>query len=73
MKVRFGFVSNSSSSSFIVCGFNEDDSCEVYNILENKLKEEDPLTIGYIVRENHEMSDIGKTYIEEILKYKEPD
>ena len=42
MKVRFGFVSNSSSSSFIVCGFNEDDSCEVYNILENKLKEEDP-------------------------------
>ena len=38
-----------------------------------KLKEEDPLTIGYIVRENHEMSDIGKTYIEEILKYKEPD
>lgn len=38
-----------------------------------KLKEEDPLTIGYIVRENHEMSDIGKTYIEEILKYKESD
>ena len=42
MKIRKGFVSNSSSSSFIVCGFNEDDSCEVYNILEKKLKEEDP-------------------------------
>ena len=36
-----------------------------------KLKEEDPLTIGYIVRSNHEISDIGKTYIEELLKYKE--
>lgn len=37
-----------------------------------KLKEEDPLTIGYIVRTNHTMSDIGNTYIEEILKYLEP-
>ena len=36
-----------------------------------KLKEEDPLTIGYIVRSNHEVSDIGKTYIEELIKYKE--
>ena len=42
MKVRSGFVSNSSSSSFIVCGFSEEDSCEVYDILEKKLKEEDP-------------------------------
>lgn len=37
-----------------------------------KLKEEDPLTIGYIVRTNHELSDIGNTYIEELLKYVEP-
>lgn len=37
-----------------------------------KLKEEDPLTIGYIVRSNHEISDIGKTYIDELLKYLEP-
>ncbi|MDO5154893.1 MAG: LysR family transcriptional regulator [Eubacteriales bacterium] len=36
-----------------------------------KLKEEDPLTIGYLVRENHAISDIGTTYIEELLKYKE--
>ena len=42
MKVRNGFVSNSSSSSFIVYGFSEDDSCEAYNIIEKKLKEEDP-------------------------------
>lgn len=37
-----------------------------------KLKEEDPLTIGYIVRSNHELSDIGNTYIDELLKYLEP-
>lgn len=37
-----------------------------------KLKEEDPLTIGYIVRSNRTMSDIGTTYIEELLKYVEP-
>jgi len=36
-----------------------------------KLKEEDPLTIGYIVRENHTLSDIGEKYIEELNKYKE--
>lgn len=36
-----------------------------------KLKEEDPLTIGYIVRTNHTISDIGSVYIEELLKYKE--
>lgn len=37
-----------------------------------KLKEEDPLTIGYIVRSNHEISDIGSTYIKELSKYIEP-
>ena len=36
-----------------------------------KLKEEDPLTIGYIIRKNHKISDIGKVYIEELQKYKE--
>ncbi len=36
-----------------------------------KLEEEDPLTIGYIIRDNHNLSDIGKSYIEELLKYKE--
>lgn len=41
------------------------------DIVAIKLKEEDPLTIGYIIRENHNMTDIGKTYIEELLKYKE--
>ena len=36
-----------------------------------KLKEEDPLTIGYIVRSNHKLSEIGQRYIDELLKYKE--
>ena len=34
-----------------------------------KLKEEDPLTIGYIVRSNHKLSEIGERYVEELLKY----
>jgi hypothetical protein len=36
-----------------------------------KLKEEDPLTIGYIIRKNYELSELGKAYVEELLKYKE--
>ncbi len=36
-----------------------------------KLKEEDPLTIGYIVKMNHKLSDIAEQYIQELLKYKE--
>lgn len=36
-----------------------------------KLKEEDPLTIGYIVKMNHKLSDIAQQYIQELLKYKE--
>jgi len=36
-----------------------------------KLKEEDPLTIGYISRKGSVLSKYGEAYIEEILKYKE--
>ncbi len=36
-----------------------------------KLKEEDPLTIGYIIRSNHKLSDIGRKYVDELLKFKE--
>jgi len=36
-----------------------------------KLKEEDPLTIGYIVRQTHTLSEIGKNYIEELERYRE--
>lgn len=36
-----------------------------------KLKEEDPLTIGYIVRKGYSLSTVGEKYIEELNKYKE--
>ena len=36
-----------------------------------KLKEEDPLIIGYIVRKGSTVSAYGKAYVEEILKYRE--
>ena len=36
-----------------------------------KLKEEDPLTIGYITRKGSRLSVYGDTYVAELLKYKE--
>ena len=36
-----------------------------------KLKEEDPLVIGYITRKGSVLSEYGETYVEELLKYKE--
>ncbi len=36
-----------------------------------KLKEEDPLTIGYIIKRNHRISKIGEIYIKELNKYRE--
>ena len=36
-----------------------------------KLREEDPLTIGYITRKGSQLSEYGKAYLEEILRYKE--
>lgn len=36
-----------------------------------KLKEEDPLIIGYITRKGSTMSVYGSAYVEELLKYKE--
>ena len=36
-----------------------------------KLKEEDPLIIGYITRKGSSMSVYGNAYVEELLKYKE--
>lgn len=36
-----------------------------------KLKEEDPLIIGYIVRKGAQLSKYGQAYVEELLKYKE--
>lgn len=36
-----------------------------------KLKEEDPLVIGYIIRKGSDLSPYGEAYVEELLKYKE--
>lgn len=36
-----------------------------------KLKEEDPLTIGYITRKSSKLSTYGKAYVEELQKYRE--
>ena len=36
-----------------------------------KLKEEDPLTIGYILRKGSELSPYAKAYVEELEKYRE--
>lgn len=40
-------------------------------IIAIKLKEEDPLTIGYIVKKNHKLSDIAEQYLQELLRYKD--
>ena len=42
MKIRCGFVSNSSSSSFILLGFSSEDSDKVYDMVKEKVKKEDP-------------------------------
>lgn len=36
-----------------------------------KMKEEDPLTIGYIIRKGSSLSRYGEEYIKELLRYKE--
>jgi DNA-binding transcriptional LysR family regulator len=36
-----------------------------------KLKEDDPLIIGYITRKGTKLSSYGKSYLEELIKYKE--
>lgn len=45
---------------------------EIFNndFVSIKLKEEEPITVGYIIRNNHKLSSIGKKYIQELEKYK---
>lgn len=45
---------------------------EVFNsdFVSVKLKEEDPITIGYILRKNHKLSSLGQVYIENLEKYR---
>ena len=52
-------------------GMLADDDAVLQGLVSIKLKEEDPLTIGYITRKGSSLSKYGKEYIEELQKYKE--
>ena len=51
-------------------GMLSEDGAVLKGLRSIKLKEEDPLTIGYITRKRSELSVYGKTYVNELLKYK---
>ena len=53
------------------CGMLSDEDAILKGMVAIKLKEQDPLTIGYITRKGRDNSEYGKAYIEELLKYKE--
>ena len=52
-------------------GMLSGDEAILKGLVSIKLKEEDPLIIGYITRKGSNMSIYGKAYVEELLKYKE--
>ncbi len=52
-------------------GMLSGDDAILKGLVSIKLKEEDPLTIGYIVRKGRRLSEYGNAYIDELLKYKE--
>ena len=47
------------------------DEAILKGIVSIKLKEEDPLVIGYIKRKDSKLSQYGKAYVDELIKYKE--
>lgn len=52
-------------------GMLTEDDAILKGMVSIKLKEEDPLTIGYITRKGSRLSKYGKAYVEELLKYRE--
>lgn len=52
-------------------GMLSDDDVVLKGLVSIKLKEEDPLTIGYITREAGKLSEYGKAYVDELQKYRE--
>ena len=52
-------------------GMLSEDNAILKGMVAIKLKEEDPLTIGYIVRENSKLSKYGEDYIARLMEYKE--
>ena len=53
------------------CGMLSEEGAILQGLVSIKLKEEDPLIIGYITRKGSTPSQYGKAYIEELMKYKE--
>lgn len=52
-------------------GMLANDNAILQGMVSIKLKEEDPLTIGYIIRKGSQLSVYGQAYVEELMKYKE--
>lgn len=52
-------------------GMLSGDDAILQGLVAIKLLEEDPLTIGYIVRKGSSLSAYGSAYVEELLKYRE--
>ncbi len=52
-------------------GMLSGDKARLQGLVAIKLIEEDPLTIGYIVRKGSSLSKYGQAYVEELLKYRE--
>ena len=57
--------------SEVGCGMLSSEDAILQGFVSIKLKEEDPLTIGYITRKGSSLSRYGEAYIEELLKYRE--
>ena len=53
-------------------GMLAEEDAVLQGLVSIKLKEEDPLTIGYIVRKGGTLSEYGQAYVTELMKYKEP-
>ena len=52
-------------------GMLAEDNAILQGMISIKLKEEDPLTIGYITRKGSKLSIYGEAYVEELLNYRE--
>ena len=53
------------------CGMLTEANSVLKGLKAIKLKEEDPLTIGYITRKDGNLTEYGARYVEELLKFKE--
>ena len=53
------------------CGMLSEEDSVLKGLVSIKMKEEDPLTIGYIVRKGRALSHYGEEYLKELQKYRE--